>query len=72
MDSPDISLVSGPVNGTRGHPWAAMRSFAYAPGVSGVSRQVGHRARDLVLADGVWQHANVTNFGVIIIAERVG
>jgi hypothetical protein len=33
---------------------------------------VGRRARELVLAGRVWQHATMTTFAVIIIAERVG
>jgi hypothetical protein len=37
-----------------------------------VSHQVGRCARELVPADGVWHHANVTNFVVIIIDERAG
>lgn len=39
---------------------------------TGPSRDVGARARKLVSADPVWQHATVTTFTVIIIAERVG
>jgi hypothetical protein len=33
---------------------------------------MGSRARELVSGCGVWQHASVTTFAVIIIAERVG
>jgi hypothetical protein len=36
------------------------------------SQPVGRPARKLVSADPVWQHATVTTFTVIIIAERVG
>ena len=36
------------------------------------SQGVGRAARKLVSAEGVWQHAIMTTFSVIIIAERVG